>query len=85
MAMPRRMTAPQPRRQTIQAIGEVGGIAFRQKGPQAQRPDQRTQFQHPAKGERHLDGQPTLLGWPWLGRTMATSPWSASLAEGLSP
>ena len=42
------------RRQAIEAIGEVGGIALGHKDKQTQRPDQQPKGQHPAQGKGHI-------------------------------
>ena len=38
--------------QAIEAVGEVGGVAFRHEHEQAQGPDQQTQGEQPAEGQR---------------------------------
>ena len=42
--------------QAVEAIGEVGGVAFGHKHKQPQRPDQQTDRQHPAQGQGDVAG-----------------------------
>ena len=48
--------------QAIQAIGEVGGVAFGQKHEQPQGPDQQPERQTPAEGQAHALLDPALPG-----------------------
>ena len=49
-----------PTRQTIQAVGEVGGVAFREKDEETQRPDRQPQGQGPTERQAHAAADPAL-------------------------